>query len=132
MLNEIRTSMKSPVKITARLARMVAPIACALIAARVAIAAGPTVSVDWTKAVRTVDPRAYGVNCPQCFDPNRTANRSFFLSASSDATGGGKPIVRLHGWGMVRRRPNQYNQGRLNSDGTWILFLMEVGAGGGT
>ena len=106
-------------KTTAKLARMVAPIACALIAAGMtAMAAGPTGSVDWTKAVRTVDPRAYGVNCPQCFDPNWTANQKF-LNALSGVTGGGKPIIRLHGWGMVSRRPNRYNQGWLNSDGTW-------------
>jgi hypothetical protein len=118
-MEEAKATEGRCMKTTAKLARMVAPIACALIAAGMtAMAAGPTVSVDWTKAVRTVDPRAYGVNCPQCFDPNWTANQKF-LNALSGVTGGGKPIIRLHGWGMVSRRPNRYNQGWLNSDGTW-------------
>ena len=32
------------------------------------------------------DRRAYGVNCPQCFDPNRTTGQNF-LKALSGVTG---------------------------------------------
>lgn len=77
-----------------------------------------TVSIDWAKPVRTVDPKSYGVNCPQCLDPNWTGNAAF-LDALGAVTAGGKPLIRLSGWGMVTRQSNSYNQCWLNADGTW-------------
>ncbi len=65
-----------------------------------------------------MDAKSYGVNCPQCFDPNWTANPRF-LNALSAVTAGAKPLIRLHGWGMVSQSSGEFNQGWLNTDGTW-------------
>jgi hypothetical protein len=73
------------------------------------------ITVDWNRVVKRVEPLAYGVNCPACFDP--VWGRSPALLRPLGAiSAGGKPLIRLHGWGMVSRGSNEC---WLNQDGTW-------------
>ena len=74
-----------------------------------------TVTVDWDKTVRTVDPMSYGVNCPACFDPAWTHSPAL-LRPLKKVTAGARPLVRLHGWGMVAQGSNE---SWLNPDDTW-------------
>ncbi len=75
----------------------------------------PVINIEWTKVLRAVDPKSYGVDCPSCFDPAWSHNAGF-LRALATVTDGGKPLIRLHGWGMVSQGSNQC---WLNKDGTW-------------
>jgi hypothetical protein len=73
------------------------------------------VTVDWDKTLRTVDPMSYGVNCPACFDPAWT-HSPVLLRPLTSVTAGARPLIRLHGWGMVAQGSNE---SWLNPDNTW-------------
>ena len=73
------------------------------------------VRVDWGKVVRPVDPLAYAVNCPDCLDP-AWSKKPELLKALATVTDGGKPLIRLSGWGMVTQG---FGETWLNADGTW-------------
>lgn len=75
----------------------------------------PAVEVQWNKTLRPVNPMSYGVDCPACFSPAWTHSPAL-LKPLSIVTDGGKPLIRLHGWGMVTQgSPECW----LNKDGTW-------------
>src|SRR5215472_2646726 len=59
-----------------------------------------SVTVDWDKILRTVDPMSYGVNCPACFDP-AWSHSPKLLRPLATISAGARPLIRLHGWGMV-------------------------------
>lgn len=72
------------------------------------------VTVDWSRVVRAIDPRAYGVDCPACTIPEHTTNPAF-MSALHAVTGG-TGLVRIHGWGMITAgAPDAW----VNGDGSW-------------
>ena len=73
------------------------------------------VTIDWHKTLRKVNPLAFGFNCPACFDPVWSSN-PILLEPLATLTGGGRPLIRLHGWGMVTQGSGQC---WLNEDGTW-------------
>jgi hypothetical protein len=73
------------------------------------------VTVDWNKTLRRVDPMSYGVNCPACFDPAWTSNPRLQRPLATIAAGA-RPLIRLHGWGMVAQGSNE---SWLNADDTW-------------
>ena len=79
------------------------------------------VTVDWSKKIRAVDAKSYGVDCPACFDPAWTHNPGF-LQALATVTADGKPLIRLHGWGMVQQGSNEC---WLNKDNTWNAKKIE-------
>ncbi len=72
-------------------------------------------TVNWKKSLRIVNPMAYGLNCPACLDPDWTKNPAL-LEPLAKITGGGRPIIRLHGWGMVTQGSGEC---WLNKDATW-------------
>ena len=74
-----------------------------------------TLTIDWDKTKRAVSPMSYGVNCPACFDPNWTHNPAL-LRPLATITAGAKPLIRLHGWGMIAQGSNE---NWLNPDNTW-------------
>lgn len=74
-----------------------------------------TLKIDWDKRKRAVNPISYGVNCPACFDPNWTHNPAL-LRPLATITAGAKPLIRLHGWGMIAQGSNE---NWLNPDNTW-------------
>lgn len=74
-----------------------------------------TLTVDWNKTVGTVNPMSYGMNCPACFDPQWTHNAAL-LRPLAAVTAGARPLIRLHGWGMVAQGSNEC---WLNPDNTW-------------
>lgn len=43
--------------------------AASLFTVHAVAAASPVVIVDWTRVLKDVDPKAYGVDCPACLDP---------------------------------------------------------------
>lgn len=74
-----------------------------------------SISVGWNQSLRTVNPMSYGVDCPACFVPAWTHSPAL-LKPLSAVTNGGKPLIRLHGWGMVTQgSPECW----LNPDNTW-------------
>lgn len=73
------------------------------------------VTVDWTRVLKDVDPKAYGVDCPACLDPAWTHSANLLRPLAAMAAGG-KPLIRLHGWGMVTQGSNEC---WLNPDNTW-------------
>jgi hypothetical protein len=89
--------------------------AASLFSEHPAVAAGPVVTVDWTRVLKNVDPKAYGVDCPACLDPAWTHSADLLRPLASMAAGG-KPLIRLHGWGMVTHGSNEC---WLNPDNTW-------------
>ncbi len=89
--------------------------AASLFTVHAAAAAGPVVTVDWTRVLTDVDPKAYGVDCPACLDPAWTHSANLLRPLAAMAAGG-KPLIRLHGWGMVTQGSNEC---WLNPDNTW-------------
>jgi len=79
------------------------------------VAVNAVVTVDWKTMVRTVSPLAYGLNCPSCFDPVWSSS-PVLLTSLRTITAGARPLIRLHGWGMVTQGSGQC---WLNEDGTW-------------
>lgn len=65
--------------------------------------------------LKDVDPKAYGVDCPACLDPAWTHSANLLRPLAAMAAGG-KPLIRLHGWGMVTQGSNEC---WLNPDNTW-------------
>lgn len=89
--------------------------AASLFTVHAAAAASPVVTVDWTRVLKDVDPKAYGVDCPACLDPAWTHSANLLRPLAAMAAGG-KPLIRLHGWGMVTQGSNEC---WLNPDNTW-------------
>lgn len=94
---------------------MLALAAASLFTVHAAAAASPVVTVDWTRVLKDVDPKAYGVDCPACLDPAWTHSANLLRPLAAMAAGG-KPLIRLHGWGMVTQGSNEC---WLNPDNTW-------------
>lgn len=80
-----------------------------------AVAQQVVVKVDWNTVLRTVDAKAYGVDCPACFDPRWTHSPNL-MKPLAEISAGAKPLIRLHGWGMVTQGSNEC---WLNADNTW-------------
>jgi len=89
--------------------------AASLFTVHAVAAASPVVIVDWTRVLKDVDPKAYGVDCPACLDPAWTHSANLLRPLAAMAAGG-KPLIRLHGWGMVTQGSNEC---WLNPDNTW-------------
>jgi len=77
-----------------------------------ALFADVTVSVDWSKVKRTVDPLSYGVNGSYAYMANRTGNAAYRagIKYAIGKPEGGTSLLRLHRQGLI---------GAWSSGGAW-------------
>ncbi len=111
-----RTATKEPrTRTKTNIRLMLLLVAASISVQHLALAARPVVTVDWTRVLKDVDPKAYGVDCPACLDPAWTHSANLLKPLAAMAAGG-KPLIRLHGWGMVTQGSNEC---WLNPDNSW-------------
>lgn len=79
-----------------------------------ATAADVSVSVDWNAAIKDISPHAWGINTPSFMDPTATADSTWLNEVDKMVLK--RPLVRLHGWGMISASSPQ---NWLNADKTW-------------
>ena len=74
--------------------------------------ADATISVDWSKVKRAVDPLSYGVNASYGYTASRTGNAAYRngIKYAIGKPGGGTALLRLHRQGIV---------GTWSPGGTW-------------